>query len=462
MPPRRILLVAHAYLPDSHAGVEVYTARLGAGLAGRGHDVAVLCGRVRAGEAQYSVLEERAGGLRTFGLVQNYPYRDLPLAVSDPALDRAAAGVMATFRPDIVAVQTLFGLSLGVLDAAKAAGATLALHLHDGWWSCPSGGQRLHPDGDLCLPVDRSRCGACFDRFRHREGPLERAGQWLAQRLPGPVPPDLLHRGFAALPERARDGVRRINERAGRRAGAAVSTSTGPDPRIEDRRLRIDAALGQVDVVLSPTAFLADSLRADGLALPPVHVEPTGVPADPGPPIPADGPLRVLFVGTWVPHKGPQVLAQALLGLPAGAVVSRALGPAPFPAFQQDVLRAAGGRLEALAPVPPEEVGDVISAHDVVVVPSTWAENGPLVVLEARARRRPVIATDLGGLRELVQEGVDGWRLPAGDTAALGALLARLATDRAELIAVAARIRPPPTVDDLAARVEARYEAARA
>jgi glycosyltransferase involved in cell wall biosynthesis len=460
MSPRRILLVAHAFLPDSHAGVEVYTARLARALERRGHEVAVLCGRVRAGAAQYAVAEERVEGLRTFGLVQNYPYRDLPLAVADPAVDRAAAGTMATFRPDVVAVQTLFGLSLGVMSAAKAAGAALVLHLHDGWWSCPSGGQRLHPDGALCLPVDRARCGACFDRFRHREGPLERAGQWLAARLPGSVPPDLLHRGFAALPTGARDRIRTINERAGRRAGAAVAERAGPDPRIVDRARRIDAALAEVDGVVSPTRFLADSLRADGIALPPVHVEPTGVPAVGGRPMRSEGPLRALFVGTWVPHKGPQVLAEALATLPPGLVEARALGPAPFPAFRDDVLRAAGGRLEALPAVPPDAVGAIVDAHDVVVVPSTWAENGPLVVLEARARRRPVIASDLGGLRELVAEGEDGWRVPPSDPAALAALLRRLAGDRGELLAVAGRVRLPPTVDDLAARLERRYEEA--
>ena len=460
MPPRRILLVAHAFLPDSHAGVEVYTARLGAALQRRGHDVAVLCGRVRAGAAQYAVLEERVGGLRTFGLVQNYPYRDLPLAAIDPAVDRAAAGVLRAFRPDLVAVQTLFGLSLGLLGAARDAGAALALHLHDGWWTCPSGGQRLHPDGDLCLPVDRARCGACFDRFRHREGPLERAGQWLARRLPGPLPPDLVHRGFAALPTGAQELLRRANERAGQRAGAAVLPREGVDPRVEARARAVDAALEAVDVAVSPTSFLASSLRADGIALPPVHVEPTGVPAATPTPLRRDGPLRVLFVGTWVPHKGPQVLADALRTLPAGAVEARALGPAPFPAFRDDVLRRADGRLEALGTVPPEEVGAALDAHDVVVVPSTWAENGPLVVLEARARRRPVIASDLGGLRELVEDGVDGWRVPPADPEALAACLRRLAGDRPALLALADRVRLPPTVDDLAARLERRYEEA--
>lgn len=459
MPPRRILLVSHAFLPDSHAGVEVYTARLAAALERRGHDVAVLCGRVRRGAAQYAVQEEVVQGLRTFGLVQNYPYRDLPLAVDDPAVDRAAASVFERFGPDVVAVQTLFGLSVGILEAAKAFGAVVALHLHDGWWTCASGGQRLHPEGDLCLPVDPARCGACFDRFRHREGPLERAGQWLAQRLPGDVPPDLVHRGFAALPGGAQDLLKRVNERAGRRAGDRVAQAPGVDPRIVDRGRRIARALPSVDVCVSPTAFLADSLRADGVPLPPVHVEPTGVPPVEAVPLPSGGPLRALFVGTWVPHKGVQVFADAVADLEG--VQAAALGPTPFPAFRDEVLRRAGGALRALDAVPPARVGALIDAHDVVVVPSTWAENGPLVVLEARARRRPVIASDLGGLRELVEDGVDGWRVPASDAGALAERLRVLARDRDQLLAVAARVRPPATVDDLAARLEARYEAAR-
>jgi glycosyltransferase involved in cell wall biosynthesis len=55
-----------------------------------------------------------------------------------------------------------------------------------------------------------------------------------------------------------------------------------------------------------------------------------------------------------------------------------------------------------------------------VVVPSIWYENSPNVILEAFAHRTPVVASDLGGMAELVEDGVNGLRFTPGDASSLG------------------------------------------
>ena len=57
-----------------------------------------------------------------------------------------------------------------------------------------------------------------------------------------------------------------------------------------------------------------------------------------------------------------------------------------------------------------------MSAIDVLVVPSTWRETGPLVLLEGLAAGRVVIASNLGGMAELVRPGRDGLLFKAGDS----------------------------------------------
>jgi len=458
---RRILFVAHAFEPDSSAGVELYTARLAHAAATRGWAPTVVCPRLRPGRPQYARVDEQVGDLPVVGIVQNYPYRDLPDAVTDPVIDRVFESVLDDVEPAVVAVQTLAGLSIGVVARAAARGIPVVLHLHDGWWACASGGQRAHSDGDLCLPVDKTRCGACFDRFRHREGPLERAGRWAAGRLPRQVPPDAVHRAFAALPRPARGMLKRVNERGARKeAAAAAAPEVSPrgdvDPRITARDEAVATALAQVTMTLSPTAFLAASLSADGLTFPGLAVVPTGVPTDPRPHVELrrDGPLRALFVGTWVPHKGPRILAEALARTTSG-VTARAVGPDPFPQFRADVEAIGGTRLVGSGPLPPGEVGAAMDAADVVVVPSLWAENAPLVALEARGRGRPVIASRIGGLPELVEDGVDGRLFPAGDVGALAAIL----DDAVGVRALAATVRPPRSLEEFADDVLGRYEA---
>ena len=85
--------------------------------------------------------------------------------------------------------------------------------------------------------------------------------------------------------------------------------------------------------------------------------------------------------------------------------------------------------------------------------PSTWAENAPLVALEARARARPVVASNLGGLPELVEDGVDGRLFEAGDHADL----ARILADTADLRRLAASVRPPRELGDFVDDVEGEY-----
>ena len=76
-----------------------------------------------------------------------------------------------------------------------------------------------------------------------------------------------------------------------------------------------------------------------------------------------------------------------------------------------------------------------------VAVPSVWYENAPLSVLEAYCAGRPVLAADHGGLVEMVEEGVGGWRLPPGDVAAWAAALRRLPGARSELMLMGVRAR---------------------
>lgn len=72
-----------------------------------------------------------------------------------------------------------------------------------------------------------------------------------------------------------------------------------------------------------------------------------------------------------------------------------------------------------------EDVGGLLAAADAVLMPSRW-EGLPLVLLEALVRGRPVVATAVGGVADVVEDGVTGTLVPAGDAAALAAALEQL------------------------------------
>ena len=87
---------------------------------------------------------------------------------------------------------------------------------------------------------------------------------------------------------------------------------------------------------------------------------------------------------------------------------------------------------------------------DVLIVPSLCYENTPTVIYEALASGTPVIASDQGGMRELVQTYRGGWLFSRGDAQALAQIMAQLAADREALRRVAEGILPVP---DFAAHV---------
>lgn len=191
---------------------------------------------------------------------------------------------------------------------------------------------------------------------------------------------------------------------------------------------RLARLYGPVDRFICPSRYLLDQLRRGGV-FPDrlVHV-PHGI--DTSDIAPGDGAGDgLLFVGRLTPEKGVHQLIDAVVRHPELRLTI--LGDGPERAALSARAEATGGRIRVPGPVPKAEVVRAMRASRAVIVPSTWPENQPMAILEAMAAARPVVATDLGGSAELVHDGETGLVVPAGDVAALGAALTRLAGDPA-------------------------------
>jgi glycosyltransferase involved in cell wall biosynthesis len=155
-------------------------------------------------------------------------------------------------------------------------------------------------------------------------------------------------------------------------------------------------------------------------------------------------PLRLAFCGVLSPWKAPRLAIEAVRGSAADVTLTLH-GNADEPMFAEYIagcraLAAGDPRIAFAGPYGEERAGEVYASLDALVVPSTWYENTPFVVLEAFAAGVPVIASDLGGLSEVVRHEQDGLLFRAGDAAALRAAIERLAADPA----LRARLRPLP------------------
>ncbi len=457
----RILLVSHAYPPHSTAGTETYTAGLAERLVARGHAVEVFTTVKDVGRSQFELARRVVNGVPVHELVNNLYYRDFRATWDDPPAEAPFQRVLDALRPDVVHVQHLLYTSSGILARARAA-APVVYTLHDYWLQCPRFGHRVHADGAVCRTIDVARCGTCLASFKWGQSGLERRVGNLIARVHGATGVDLapLARGAAERARRmrpsARPPVEPPREQAEEFARAART-------RLDELRAR---AVANVDLFLATSHFLRDRLvQESGLPADRVEHLPLGVDLaafSPAQRVPRGARVRVAFVGTRTPLKGPHLLLEAWLALPP-AVRERAelvlAGPDHHEPDYQRTLAAlaerAGARLFGRRSR--AEVAELLAATDLLVVPSLWYENSPLVILEAIAARVPLLVSDQGGMAELVEPGATGFHFRQGDAADLARELERAILEPARLAGLYSRPPQPLSVAEHVARVEERY-----
>ncbi|HUR28317.1 MAG TPA: glycosyltransferase family 4 protein [Planctomycetota bacterium] len=455
----RILLVSHNYLPGHTAGTEVYTAQLAKKLAARGHEVSVFTTEKEISAEHFSVRERVHDGIRVHELVNNLHYEAFRATWDEPRIDARFAGVLEALQPDVVHVQHLLYLSVGCVEAAQRRGIPVVFTLHDYWLQCARFGQRVHADTSICHAIDFQRCGECLASFKYRQSPLERrAGNALAS-LRSATGVDL---GKAAV---------RVSRMLPSRADAAAASEVHDDVAVElardvalrDRDFR-ERLVPAVERFLSPSHFLRERFVEWGLPADKIIFLRTGIDVEHFHPRPRtrSSHLRVAFIGTLAPHKGPHVLLRAWSRIdPALRARGRLklLGPALHnPEYVRELeQRAAALDVELRGALPREAIAAELAATDVLVVPSIWYENSPLVILEAIAARTPLCVSDIGGMAELVEEGVSGFRFQVGDAGDLAARLSSFLRDPALLDGLYRTPEPIKRVDDDAAQLEEVY-----
>ena len=132
------------------------------------------------------------------------------------------------------------------------------------------------------------------------------------------------------------------------------------------------------------------------------------------------------FVGRLAAQKNPAVLLNVLGHLPEGRLVLVGDGPL-MPRIRRLVLQ--GKSTDRVLLVGERgDIPEILAASDVFVLPSRW-EGLPLTVIEAMMAGLPVVASRVGGVPELVEEGVTGFLVPSGDLQALARALQRLVED---------------------------------
>jgi glycosyltransferase involved in cell wall biosynthesis len=347
--------------------------------------------------------------------------------------------VLRTLRPDVVHVHNLLNLSFDLPACAHDLGIPVVATLHDYTLVCPSGGQRVHRrEQHVCHAIDPERCTRCF-----RESPFSAqatfgriAGNGIGGAVIGRVAATA-RKHFPLLAARAADAVKPFG-------GIAVS------PRdIEARLAAARRVFDEVDVFVAPSASIGRDFERLGLSADRIKVSDYGM----APFVrqhrqKSQLPLRIGFVGTLVWHKGAHVLIEAVRSLPAGSFQVLFFGETgTFPEYTSELRASAAGLpVEFLGGFEKSRAPEVYAGIDLLVVPSIWPENSPLVIHEAFMAGVPVVGSRTGGIPELVTDGTNGILFESGSAPDLARVLRRFIDRPALATELAAGVPPIKTM----------------
>jgi glycosyltransferase involved in cell wall biosynthesis len=256
-----------------------------------------------------------------------------------------------------------------------------------------------------------------------------------------------------------------------RRESPLRCLSCFPDQTLERfafRKATLLSVLRRFDHVLYPSAFIRGRYEEWGLTTPRATVLENylgdAIAALPRRP---DAPDRLAtrfgFFGQPTAFKGLDVLLRAL---PMALRERPDLALTVFGADREDALRLfptldkaieeAGTALSFAGRYDPLDAVELMRSVGWIVVPSIWWENSPVVIQEARRAGTPLIVSDIGGMAEKVQDGVDGLHFKRGSPVDLARALIE-AADPAQRARFGATVRDVIGREEFVAGLDAAY-----
>lgn len=405
-----IALCTHGYFPEQFFGTAVYVRQLAKALQRLGHRPVIIAPRLDPDTAIATLLPpEWIDDIEIYRVLRP-SIRDARDSFDDVRLLPALREALAAIAPDVVHVAHFLGLTTALYNAAQSLDLPVFATLTDFHGFCHRG-TLLNAWGRDCRGPNRlrSNCLGCglSDRAAEQPNSLSLAyfSSWFARPTSSVVFPWIA----PLLPQHARRDIQATLDR--------------PD--------HLHSMMSGLRGAIAPTAFLRDAYLRNGFSIP-IEVSPFGIEANRAvKPERQAGPLRVGFIGQIGAHKGCHVLVEAARHLRAGSASIGIWGDmARHPSYAAALRRAAAGRSVSFhGSLPLEAMDDALRGLDVLVMPSIWAENAPLTLLQSLACHTPCIVSDQPGMTEFVIDGVNGYVVPPSDPKSLAKAIQMLADE---------------------------------
>lgn len=404
---KRIVQVVHDFLPRHPHGTENYTYHLSKELQ-KISKVYIFCRERNDSFGKDFSKDELFDGLPVRRLYFNPPLT-FEATYRNSFVDKEFERFLDVVNPDIVHFQHLLRLSASMIDVAKGRRIPTILTLHDFWFLCPQI-QLLTNDSQICSgPDSKAKCAKC-EKIFYTYGKLQSSNDNILKFLK--YPPEPLETLKKLVPSSFKTALKEKFLKT-HPATAPITPDT-----IARRSRFLRDMLDKVDMVLAPSKFLREKFIDYGIPKNRIVHLGYGIDHEPFTNFSKEpsNKFRFGFVGGVSEHKGIKVLIKAFSKIKRDNVALSIFG-----AHRQSYLSKlrrelkTDSRITFYGPFNNREISSVFSKIDVVVYPSIWYENQPIAILEALLAKIPVVASNLGGMAELIQDRVTGLLFEAGN-----------------------------------------------
>jgi glycosyltransferase involved in cell wall biosynthesis len=450
----KILLPVHVFFPKHFYGTETYTLELAQALKKMGHDPIILTALPlwEEGGTDKFYFTYEYEGLTVHCLDFNLkPHVSFKQIYHRPELYSVYDEILDNIQPDIVHVTHIINHTATLLEVLRDKKIPTVATLTDFFGICFNA-KLDREDGTLCRgPNEKStNCLCCY---------LQKVDIFPEQQL---LSKNFMKNGF-------------ITYLASRTLPYLAKAHWGNKNYIADQVLgvteRVDLLRRLYDTyryMIAPTDFLHEAyvtnhFYPEKLIKINFGINRELVKGYQTPRKKIDSRIRFGFIGQISAHKGIDLLINAYLRIKSDKISLSIYGsPDQDRPYMNELLRLSSraNNVNFCGTFPREELPARLSEFDVLVIPSRWYENSPLVLLYALATRTPVIVTDVKGMSEFVKDGFNGYTFKKNSVEHLTTIMQKIVDDPSSIERLSQNAVYAKDVSDHANDVFELYKAA--
>lgn len=373
-----IIYTVHQFYPECWAGTEKFVFKMSSMMQKAGHRVSVITYSFYKNSFFDKSIDDilykefTFEGIRIIALRHRFPPKQLDINLGDDSMTKMAKYLLSTEKPDILHIGHPMRVN-ELATATKSFNIPYVITLTDFWMLCPK---------VILVDSENNLCS----------GPCE--GKICAQDCPE-IPSNFITR----------------------------------------RLIMSGNLLLGAKKVISPSNFLGNIFKKEFRGLDNMGILNHGIDyniiGNNKKRYKKEDTLVFCYIGSLAHHKGVHLLLQAFKEIKSKNIVLKVFGRGTDSGYVNKLFNMGKSdpRIEFCGFFHENEFGNILSSVDVVIVPSLWYENYPIIIYEALASHTPVISSGIGGMTEIVQDGINGFTFQRGNKESLRNILEKIANN---------------------------------